>query len=484
MRGGDVILALLLISALLLVKGREDYGEHGGRILWSAFASVASLNWPALAARLTCKPFSKATDARAGGLLSVLLFLLTGEDTFLAGSTLAALTFFLHNTSFWPLLILVYGLDACFGVNVILFYIAWRWLGRAMPGSFTPGESVIVASFLVWGVLGAGRVLFIMENNQLYRLVARLFLGLVVVMGMVWSGRPIARKWLSWLGLIVLSAEGGALMLKNYATIIEQASNIIIFWTISLILVAIITGLYLKFLPNPTKFQHHLIRKFYHIMALVMFTRVVIYQRHFLLIAMLLVELIFLAVEMGRVMRLVSSSIERSLNWFMNQFRSGSLDRGEAILSHFWLLFGMSLPLILVEFEDDKIQVMMMVSYPQSQEQQLLSLSNRKTILAMSGLMALGVLDAVAAIAGQLLKGPRWSESLKTIAGSIVGATIMTIAWKGVELYCLPNLQISWLRYMIQAVICALWEAWSNMNDNLTLPIISYASAQLLFCCK
>lgn len=141
----------------------------------------------------------------------------------------------------------------------------------------------------------------------------------------------------------------------------------------------------------------------------------------------------------------------------MNKFKSSRLDEGPAILSHFWLLLGTILPVLL-----DKGNGRGGIS-----------------IMGMSGLLAVGVLDAVAAIAGQLTNGPRWPESSKTLAGSLGGILAMTLGWKLISTLYYPNLHVPLHRYVIQSTICALWEALSDMDDNLTLPIVSLASAYL-----
>lgn len=100
---------------------------------------------------------------------------------------------------------------------------------------------------------------------------------------------------------------------------------------------------------------------------------------------------------------------------------------------------------------------------------------------AMSGVLTLGALDTAAAILGLIVNGPRWPGSEKTIFGSFAGLFAYLIGQLFVTLYYnLSMANIKWPALLLQGVICAAWEATSDQNDNLTLPLVALTASNIL----
>lgn len=112
------------------------------------------------------------------------------------------------------------------------------------------------------------------------------------------------------------------------------------------------------------------------------------------------------------------------------------------ILSHIFLLLGSTAPIYL-------------------------SVSKDWTI----GLRAIGVLDSFTCIGGLVLSGPKLplQNRSKTLSGSVVGI----LSWIVFQTFSGGNFIFPFKELAMQGVLLSVWEAYSPLNDNLTLPIIS-----------
>jgi len=137
---------------------------------------------------------------------------------------------------------------------------------------------------------------------------------------------------------------------------------------------------------------------------------------------------------------------------FLNDFLDHK-DSGTAILSHFYLLTGCAGPVWL---------------------------EGTSRLLLFSGVISIGIGDAVASIVGKRMGKCRWvSNSPKTVEGSAsfvlsaVGSAWMLRVLGVVETFSVP-------RYVGVASAGALLEALSMQNDNLTLPLYMWSLVVLV----
>ncbi|KIY64571.1 hypothetical protein CYLTODRAFT_90406 [Cylindrobasidium torrendii FP15055 ss-10] len=139
------------------------------------------------------------------------------------------------------------------------------------------------------------------------------------------------------------------------------------------------------------------------------------------------------------------------IHLFMNEFLDHR-DNGTAILSHFYLLTGCAGSLW---FEAST------------------------KLVCFTGVLVLGIGDALASIVGKKIGTHRWSPSTpKTLEGSIAFAvSIIGSAWI-LRLFGLVD-PFSTKRYTLIVSIGAALEAFSDQNDNLTLPLYLWSMLSL-----
>ncbi|KAG9005079.1 hypothetical protein FRB93_009948 [Tulasnella sp. JGI-2019a] len=191
-------------------------------------------------------------------------------------------------------------------------------------------------------------------------------------------------------------------------------------------------------------------RKFFHGLAVVMFIPGIALDPAFTHASFSVAFSLFIFVEYVRYFALYPFSA--TVHVFMNEFINEK-DSGTAILSHFYLLNGCAMPIWL---------------------------EGPSRALGYTGVLALGVGDAVASVVGKRIGRHHWtSNSPKTVEGTI-GFIISTVAaacllkTTGVaEAFSTP-------RYIIATILGGILEAFSLQNDNLTLPLYLWAALILL----
>ncbi len=139
------------------------------------------------------------------------------------------------------------------------------------------------------------------------------------------------------------------------------------------------------------------------------------------------------------------------LHIFLNEFLDQK-DSGPVILSHFYLLSGCALPLWL---------------------------GATTALSRCSGILVLGIGDALASVVGRKYGRMHWPGSSKTLEGTLAFAA--SIYFTGLALQAsdaAANMQpFGWL---IAVILIAILEGASEQNDNLILPIFSYVVCTLL----
>ncbi|KIJ52540.1 hypothetical protein M422DRAFT_43384 [Sphaerobolus stellatus SS14] len=182
-------------------------------------------------------------------------------------------------------------------------------------------------------------------------------------------------------------------------------------------------------------------RKFFHGLAVVMMVPGVAFDPAFLHLSLSAAFALFVFAEYVRYFALYPFGAVVHL--FLNEFLDNK-DSGTAILSHFYLLTGCAGPLWL---------------------------EGGSRIVEFTGLLCLGVGDALASIVGRRLGRNRWSPSTpKTVEGSIAYTiSVVFCAWLLRVCGLVPGFSVVW--YTVAAGLSAMLEAVSVQNDNLTLPI-------------
>lgn len=198
-----------------------------------------------------------------------------------------------------------------------------------------------------------------------------------------------------------------------------------------------------------------MIRKGFHIMAVVMFVPAVALQADFLRISFALALGVFILVEAIRVWRI--PPLGEKIHIFLKSF-TDSRDSDILIISHFSLLLGCAVPVWL--------------STTTSKDRQL---------AAYAGILSLGIGDTVASVVGfnfGSMQLNRWSK--KTWEGTIAGILSLIVA-SALLSYVPPT--FSWASQIGSIAIAAtgagLVEAFTSQLDNAFVPLIYYSLLSL-----
>lgn len=190
-------------------------------------------------------------------------------------------------------------------------------------------------------------------------------------------------------------------------------------------------------------------RKFFHALAVVMFLPGVVVDPAFAHLSFSAAFALFVFAEYVRYFALYPFGA--AVHLFMNEFLDQK-DSGTAILSHFYLLIGCAGS---VWFEGPS------------------------QLLQYTGILVLGVGDALASIVGKRLGRHRWLATCpKTVEGSAAFASsVIACAW--LLRVCGFTAGFSLARYALVATLAAALEAFSVQNDNVVLPV--YMWSMLVF---
>ncbi|KAF5382069.1 hypothetical protein D9615_004280 [Tricholomella constricta] len=186
-------------------------------------------------------------------------------------------------------------------------------------------------------------------------------------------------------------------------------------------------------------------RKFFHALAVVMFIPGVAFDPAFAHLSFSAAFALFTFTEYVRYFAIYPFGA--TIHLFMNEFLDHR-DRGTAILSHFYLLTGCA---------------------------GTVWLEGPTQLLQFTGILTLGVGDAMASIVGKRIGSHRWSPTTsKTLEGSIAFTfSIVACAWL-LRLFGLAE-TFSSFRYIIVVGLSSVLEALSDQNDNLTLPLFMWS---------
>ncbi|KAK8469673.1 hypothetical protein PHAVU_005G131900 [Phaseolus vulgaris] len=201
-----------------------------------------------------------------------------------------------------------------------------------------------------------------------------------------------------------------------------------------------------------SKIERILLRKYYHLMAVLMFLPALIFQPKFLDLAFGAALAIFLMLEIIRVWRIWP--LGQPINQFMNAF-TDHRDSDLLIVSHFSLLLGCALP------------IWMSTGY------------NDRPLAPFAGILSLGIGDTMASMVGHKYGVLRWSKTgKKTVEGTAAGITSVLAACS----LLLPLLASTgyiltqhWFSLLLAVTVSGLLEAYTAQLDNAFIPLFFYS---------
>ncbi len=198
-----------------------------------------------------------------------------------------------------------------------------------------------------------------------------------------------------------------------------------------------------------------IIRKYFHSWCLVLFLPIILANNlEFLSLAFSIALCLFIFVECIRITNFLGfgNGIEIFCRPFLDE-----RDGGKLILTHVWLLIGCSLPLWYSFIKDN-------LSHFDN--------LNMNKIYGVSGIIILGIGDALAAIIGSKYGQIKWPNSNKTFEGTLAAIISSLLLYILMFINIIDTQMIFNLVQVITATF--ILEAITKQIDNLYLP---------LFCC-
>ena len=397
---------------------------------------------------------SNCSSAIICGLLSVPTTLISLNSIYssisLSNSFLNSLLFLITSQNiptfdiiiFIPLLFLISTLFSYFyEINFLILLISLIFssfvltiLMKFTPKSFSIGELLIVSSLSSLPIITFIESIGINQINSSFILSGILILCISLL---------FKNSFLIFFGLIPLYN-----IIFNFNLIFQFIFNtfhlILLFYCLFICLLFIFLSIYWKGL---LKFPQIIQRKFFHLMALLVFIPPALLDVEWLKFSISIAIFGFLFIESLRIVKfpIIYNLIINYVSSFIDE-----RDSGELILTHLHLLLGCGLPILFNKFEN------------------LLGI-----IIKISGISVLAIGDAAASAIGIKFGKHKWPGSKKSLEGTL-GAFIFT--WICLILIIFlsnENINLNQLfLLMIPSLISSIDEAFTSQIDNLTLPFI------------
>ncbi|KAH0787128.1 dolichol kinase-like [Histomonas meleagridis] len=344
----------------------------------------------------------------------------------------------------WAPLIVTYGssllyqweikyLLQCFlAVSLSLFVLTV--LIRFAPNSFTIGEFIFVSSLVSLPIPSAMNSTGITKFSSVF-----IIFGVICIALALCVKRPI---------IVFVVLVPIIITLKD---IPEVISYIIQFNHLLLVgycgIVCVIFILISMFWKGLKHFPQIIQRKFFHLMALLVFVPPVLINPSFLKLCISGAIFVFLFIESLRVTKFpfISSIINNYVADFIDE-----RDGGELVLTHLFLLLGLGLPVLLADID-----------------------SPGSIRVKICGISVLAIGDAAASVIGVNFGKHKWPGSKKSYEGT-VGAFVGTwLCMFIIQLFAKIEFSLlDLLSLAFPSLIAALDEAFTSQIDNLTLPFV------------
>uniref|UniRef100_A0A8C5R375 dolichol kinase n=1 Tax=Leptobrachium leishanense TaxID=445787 RepID=A0A8C5R375_9ANUR len=349
-------------------------------------------------------------------------------------------------------MVLLYLLPRCFtpgealivlgGLSFALNQLIKRSINAA-GGRGDPADYLLLVTLVALVILGVifAALFFFMDSHSwtsslfFYMMTAVLGLGVFVP----WLQFLIKRHPLFWLVEFLVETNTRLCLLGLWVLLLVVACSVV---------------LYQNSRRSSESKKLHVstaIRKHFHFLAVATYVPGLIYDRQLLFVASVVCLAVFVLLEYARYfcIKPIGQTLRNLLSLFIDE-----RDTGPLILTHIYLLLGMSLPVWL---------------FPKFCTA---SLSGPSTLLPYSGVLAVGVGDTIASLCGSTFGEIKWPGTKKTFEGTtmsvfaqIIAVALILICDGGVNI----NSGYAWLIWSIAVV--SLLEAFTTQIDNLILPL-------------
>ncbi|XP_063172603.1 dolichol kinase [Candoia aspera] len=353
-------------------------------------------------------------------------------------------------------------------LSMILLYL--------LPRCFTPGEALLILaglSFILNQLIK--RSLNASENRGS----PVDFFLLVVVVGVVLLGLSFTvlfffmdpGTWISSVFFHVMTAvlslgvimpwlyrmirRNPAMWLFQFLSQTQTRVRLLAYWTLLATLAcAVVVYQNIKRSSGSKKHQASTItRKYFHFIVVATYVPGLIYDRQLLHVAAVICLAVFVLLEYIRYFTIkpFGHMLRHSLSLFLDERDSGPL-----ILTHIYLLLGMSFPVWLLPRP----------CAPKG------TLTGAGALAPYSGVLAVGIGDSVASIFGTTLGEVKWPGTKKTFEGTmsaifaeIIAVALIVIFDGTVDL----NASYPWI--LVSITLVSFLEACTTQVDNLLLPL-------------
>ncbi|CAN8268308.1 unnamed protein product [Cochlearia groenlandica] len=205
-------------------------------------------------------------------------------------------------------------------------------------------------------------------------------------------------------------------------------------------------------ISRSSKVERILLRKYYHLMAVLMFLPALVLQPKFLDLAFGAALAVFVALEIVRIWRI--KPLGEPLHQFMNAF-TDHRDSELLIVSHFSLLLGCALPIWMSSGFNDR------------------------ALSPFAGILSLGIGDTMASMVGHKYGVLRWSKTgKKTVEGTAAGITsVMIMCFLLVPVLASMGYILSqgWWSLLVAVTATGMLEAYTAQLDNAFIPLVFYS---------
>ncbi|NWJ04801.1 DOLK kinase, partial [Crypturellus undulatus] len=351
-------------------------------------------------------------------------------------------------------MILLYLLPRCFtpgeallvieGISFVLNQLIKRSLNvvesRGDPIDFF--LLVTVVGVVLLGIIFSVLFLFMDSGTWISSMFFHMMtavLGLGVIMP--WLYRLIQRNPLFWLLQFLFETQTRVYLLV-YWTMLAASACAVVFYQNA------------KRSSESKKHQASTItRKYFHFIVVATYVPGLIYDRQLLYVAAVLCLAVFIFLEYIRYFRIkpFGQTLRHLLSLFLDERDSGPL-----ILTHIYLLLGMSLPVWL---------------FPRPCAPKG-ALSGAGALVPYSGVLAVGVGDTMASVLGSTMGEIKWPGTKKTFEGTMMAIFAQIIAVALILIFdSSVNLNASYAWILGSVSLVSLLEAYTTQIDNLLLPL-------------
>lgn len=248
--------------------------------------------------------------------------------------------------------------------------------------------------------------------------------------------------------------ENPFLWLFNY--ILKQTHRIylLVFWLIVSLISLVIVNLHLKYSQtNDVKHEQTIIRKYFHFLAILVYTSGVLIDSSLLTMCSVAFIVLLLLLECMKIRNVapIGDLIRHAWTIYENEKDTGSL-----MVSHIFLIVGLSYPVWLA---DDK-----------------------RPLAQLSGIISVGIGDSAASIVGSKVGKRKWPRTKRTLEGTLAGliaqfAFVISLWYLDI----IPYSQYNLIFVSLGLLFTTQLEAFSHDIDNLILPISLFP---FLYACK